>query len=260
VSELRRNAARLSFEANQGRITLPRPRPVRRLLHFAKQASGAFQTRNCEKKPAGGDGPTMSDDSALLQGLLDRMKNGDRAARRELLDRACTRLRRLANTMLAGSFPALREQHELDSVVHETWLRLLQALDQVEPPTVADFFRLAAHKVRQVLLDMADRQRRRAAREVPGLGADSDSDSAGPASAGGQTLDPARLALWSEFHARVANLPEDERKVFELHYYLELPQAEIARMLNLHPRKVSYLWVADTERLADELEGVEGFL
>jgi RNA polymerase sigma factor (sigma-70 family) len=146
----------------------------------------------------------------------------------------------------------------LDSVVHETWLRLLQALEQVEPPTVADFFRLAAHKVRQVLLDLAERQRRRAAREVPGSGGDS--GHWGLASAGGQTLDPARLALWSEFHARVANLPEDERKVFELHYYLELPQAEIARMLGLHPRKVSYLWVAGTERLADDLEGVAGFL
>jgi RNA polymerase sigma factor (sigma-70 family) len=200
----------------------------------------------------------MSDDSVVLQELLDRMKAGDRAARRELLDRACARLSRLANTMLAGSFPALRQHHELDSVVHETWLRLAQALDQVEPPTVADFFRLAAHKIRQVLLDLADRQRRRAAREVSGPGGDSGSGDF--AAAAGQTLDPARLALWSEFHARVANLPEDQRQVFELHYYLELPQAEIARMLGLHPRKVSYLWVAGTERLADELEGVEGFL
>jgi RNA polymerase sigma factor (sigma-70 family) len=123
---------------------------------------------------------------------------------------------------------------------------------------VADFFRLAAHKVRQVLLDMADRQRRRAAREVTGLGGDS--DWGGVSSVADQTLDPARLALWSEFHARVANLPDDERQVFELHYYLELPQAEIARMLDLHPRKVSYLWVAGTDRLADDLGGVAGFL
>jgi RNA polymerase sigma factor (sigma-70 family) len=200
----------------------------------------------------------MSDDSIYLQGLLDRMNQGDLAARRELLQRACTRLRRLANTMLAGSFPALRQRHELDSVVDETWLRLSQALEQVTPPTVADFFRLAAHKVRQVLLDMAQRERRRSARQASEPVGDSDSGAL--ASAGGETLDPARLALWSEFHSRVARLPEDERQVFELHYYLELTQAEIAGMLDLHPRKVSYLWVAGTERLADELEGVEGFL
>jgi RNA polymerase sigma factor (sigma-70 family) len=198
----------------------------------------------------------MSDSSILLQGLLDQMNQGDRAARRELLDRVCIQLRRLANTMFAGSFPALREQHELDSVVHETLVRLLQALDQVRPPTMADFFRLAAHKVRQVLLDLAARERR-ASREVlvPG-----DTDSGGLTSGAGLTVDPSRLALWSEFHARVAQLPEDERQVFELHYYLELSQAEIARMLDLHPRKVSYLWVASIERLADYLDGMDGFL
>ena len=47
--------------------------------------------------------------------------------------------------------------------------------------------------------------------------------------------------------------------MFELHYYLGLPQAEVARVLGLHPRKVSYLWVAATQRLADEMEGLAGF-
>jgi RNA polymerase sigma factor (sigma-70 family) len=134
-------------------------------------------------------------------------------------------------------------------VVHETWVRLLQALDKTEPPTVADFFRLAAHKFRQVLLDMAQSERRRAQREVLGL---SGADNAGLApSATGTTYDPARLALWTEFHEKVATLSEQERAVFEMHYYLELPQAEIARVLGLHPRKVSYLWIAATEKLGE---------
>jgi RNA polymerase sigma factor (sigma-70 family) len=199
----------------------------------------------------------MHDDSLILQGLLDRMNRGDAGARRELLDRACDRLRRLAGTMFARSFPMLRERRELDSVVHEAWLRLFQALEQVEPPTVADFFRLAAHKIRQVLLDMAEGQRRRVVREGSGRGGNAGFDAI--ALAVDQTLDPARLALWSEFHARVANLPEDERKVFELHYYMDLSQAQIAQMLNLHPRKVSYLWVSSIHRLADDLDGVGGF-
>jgi RNA polymerase sigma factor (sigma-70 family) len=139
----------------------------------------------------------------------------------------------------------------VDSVVHETWVRLLQALDKTEPPTVADFFRLAAHKFRQVLLDLAQGERRRGQREVLGLG---DADSAGPApSVASATHDPARLALWTEFHEKVAALSEQERSVFEMHYYLELPQAEIARVLGLHPRKVSYLWVAATEKLGEGL-------
>jgi RNA polymerase sigma factor (sigma-70 family) len=189
------------------------------------------------------------DGSVELQGLLDRLRQGDRAARRLLLERACERLRRLAGRMLHGSFPELARRHELDSVVHETWVRLLQALERTEPPTVADFFRLAAHKFRQVLLDLAQSERRRAQREVLGL---SGTDGVGTApSAASTTSDPARLALWTEFHETVATLSDQERAVFEMHYYLDLPQAEIARVLQLHPRKVSYLWIAATEKLGE---------
>ena len=191
--------------------------------------------------------------SVELQALLDRLRQGDREARRLLLERACERLRRLAGRMLHGSFPEVARRHELDSVVHETWVRLLQALEKAEPPTVADFFRLAAHKFRQVLLDMAQGKRRRAQREALGL---SGAGGEGPApSAGNTTHDPARLALWTEFHEKVATLGEQERAVFEMHYYLDMPQAEIAQVLGLHPRRVSYLWVAATEKLGEGLGG-----
>lgn len=194
-------------------------------------------------------GAAMSDDASVeLQALIDRAGAGDRSARHRLLERACDRLRRLAARIFHESFPALRTRHELDSVVHETWLRLAQALESANPPTVADFFRLAAHKVRQVLLDMADRQRKVAARETVGLSGLGGSPADG-------TYDPARLAEWTEFHQRVETLPSDQREVFDLHHYLGLPQAEVARLLGLHPRKVSYLWIAATDRLADGLAG-----
>jgi RNA polymerase sigma factor (sigma-70 family) len=187
----------------------------------------------------------MIDDASIhLQALIDRAGTGDRTARQELLTLACDRLRRLVARIFRESFPALRERHELDSVVHETWLRLAQALEAANPPTVADFFRLAAHKIRQVLLDMADKQRRLATREAIGL---SDVAAAPPDG----TYNPARLAEWTEFHRRVDALPADQRTVFEMHYYLGLPQAEVARVLELHPRKVSYLWIEATETLAE---------
>ena len=195
------------------------------------------------------DAPTVQ-----LQRLLDRLRAGDPAAKREFLDQVCQRLRRLAGKILSGSFPALQRRHDVDSVVHETWLRLVQALEKVEPPTVDDFFRLAAHKIRQVLLDMTGKQRRIDQRET--LLGQSGSFTGSRGEPGNQTYDGERLALWTEFHNKVASLKDDERTVFELHYYLGLPQAEIARTLNVHPRKVSYLWVAATEQLADEMAGL----
>jgi RNA polymerase sigma factor (sigma-70 family) len=186
--------------------------------------------------------------TAELQTLLDRLRQGDKQARRQFLDQVCARLRRLAGKILSGSFPDVQRQHEVDSVVHDTWLRLMQALDKADPPTVADFFRLAAHKIRQVLLDMAEKQRRTERRET--LLSAGDSQRA-PTDPGTHTYDGAHLALWTELHNQVGCLDEAERTVFEMHYYLGLPQAEIARVLDMHPRNVSHLWVAATENLAD---------
>jgi RNA polymerase sigma factor (sigma-70 family) len=215
----------------------------------ATVATGALTGQAREATQAHERDEPMNDASIELQALIERIRRGDRDARRDLLAHACDRLRRLTARVFNESFPALRDRHELDSVVHETWLRLVQALEKTEPPTVADFFRLAAHKVRQVLLDMAARQRRLASREALGF-----SDVTHPAmSPAQQTYDPGRLAQWTEFHEKVEALAEDERAVFEMHYYLELPQAQVAELLEMHPRKVSRLWITATERLAEGL-------
>ena len=193
---------------------------------------------------------------AQLQSLLDRLRSGDKDARRQFLEQVCGRLRRLAAKILHGSFPNLERLHDVDSVVHETWLRLIQALDKADPPTVNDFFRLAAHKIRQVLLDMAERKRRTDNRETWRAG----SQRADPASElSNNTYDAGRLALWTEFHRQVETLDEPQRTVFDMHYYLGLPQAEIAKIIDLHPRKVSYLWVAATEKLAGGMPKEEGW-
>jgi RNA polymerase sigma factor (sigma-70 family) len=192
--------------------------------------------------------------TANLQSLLDRLRQGDQQSKREFLDLICDRLRRLAGKILSGSFPNLHKRHDVDSVVHETWLRLMQALDKADPPTVADFFRLAAHKVRQVLLDMAAHEQRELHQQFTRQSPDDSLASRGEP--GNQSLDGARLAVWTEFHHHVGTLDAAQRSVFEMHYYLGLPQAEIAKILELHPRKVSYLWVAATEALAGDLSQI----
>src|SRR5262249_27115438 len=98
-----------------------------------------------------GHAPAMPDDDSVhLQALIDHMNRGDADARRELIGRAYDRLRRLAGAMFHRSFPALKDHHDVESVVHDACLRLVQALDSVATPTVADFFRLAGRKVHQV--------------------------------------------------------------------------------------------------------------
>jgi RNA polymerase sigma factor (sigma-70 family) len=198
-----------------------------------------------------------ADSSTELQQLIDRVPSGDSAVRRELLARSFDRLRRLTAKMLGESFPRLQAGHDLDSVVNETWIRLVRALDQTSPATVQEFFSLAAHKIRQVLLDMARQQTRLDRRNERELMTD---DSAGDSALQQDTRNPLQLSMWTEFHNRVPNLPDDERQMFEMHYYLEVPQVEIARLMNITPRQASRLWVRALERLTEGFAEIGEFV
>ena len=57
-----------------------------------------------------------------------------------------------------------------------------------------------------------------------------------------RTHDPVTLAKWGEFHAAVAALPVEERRVVECLWYLDMSQAEAAEVLGVQPRQVSRLW------------------
>jgi RNA polymerase sigma-70 factor (ECF subfamily) len=197
----------------------------------------------------------MDDTTAELQVLIDRLRQGDIAARRELLRRAHDRLLRIAATVFRQDFPALHGRHELESVVSEVWMRLAGALEKTQPETVEGFFGLVFLKVRQVLLDMAQRQRRADAQRggLPVVAGDSDAQA--EFDQPDTTYEPAQLAVLTEFHDQIEKLPEDQRRIFEMHYYGGFSQAEIAQILGLHRKQVSRLWIAATRCLARWHEG-----
>jgi RNA polymerase sigma factor (sigma-70 family) len=196
------------------------------------------------------------DTSTDLQLLIDRLRRGDAGARRELLQRAHDRLLRIAATIFRQDFPALHGRHDLESVVSEVWMRLVGALEQTQPETVEGFFGLVFLKVRQVLLDMAQRQRRLDARRGQASLDGGGSDALADFDPADTTHDPGQLAVLTEFHQEIEKLPEGQRRVFELHYYGDFSQAEIAQMLGVHRKQVSRLWLAATGRLARWLEGM----
>ena len=190
------------------------------------------------------------DHSTHLQGLLDRLQRGDDAARSELIGCAYERLRLLARKLLHQDFPRFDRLHDTGSVLDETVLRLLDALREVQPATVRDFFTFAATQTRRVLLDMARKHRRN--KEVPvarPAGGDRGQGGWQP-DAPDQGESPSEMEMWSEFHRLVEQLRPDERAVVDLHWYQGLTQAETARILGVSPKAVSRCWIKARLKLA----------
>ncbi len=198
--------------------------------------------------------------TADLQDLIERLKNGDDSARRALLERVYHRLRRISAAVFEREFPRLRAGHDLDSVVDEAWAQLNKALETTRPATVEGFYDLVFRKVRHALMDMARRQQRHDRDRQQELPGPDESDAENLAALNDTTYEPSRLAFWTEFHQEVESLPDSQRAVFQFHYFAEFPQAEIARLLDLPPKRVSRLWIAATIRLAERLHGLEELL
>ncbi len=190
----------------------------------------------------------MSDDSRtiVLQRCLDRWHQGDGSARNDLLRHAARRLTRLAHKMFRD-FPALRHWEETDDVLQNALIRLSRALQDGEVTSVYHFFRLAALQIRRELLDLAKHYfgphgaAAHAAGQAPQQEPEND------------THNPGRLALWTEFHRQVEALPAPEKEVFDLIWYQELPQAEVAALLKVDVRTVKRRWLAARLKLDQAL-------
>jgi RNA polymerase sigma-70 factor (ECF subfamily) len=198
---------------------------------------------------------SRDDHSTRIQRCIDRLRSGDASARDELVAHSLERLTRLTRKML-HTFPGVHRWEETDDVLQNAVLRLCRALGAVQPPTVTEFFRLAAAQIRRELIDLARRYS-----GARGLNATlANSTPAGSSSEArpdpvDTTRDPDRLAAWTDFHRAAEALPPEERAVFDLLFYQGLSQAEAAAVLGVTEIMVKRRWRAARMRLVQALGG-----
>lgn len=184
----------------------------------------------------------ISGHTTRIQNCLDRLRNGEVAARHEIFVCAEERLRRLTRAMFHRE-GRLRRFEETDDVFQHASLRLWRALDDTVPESVVGFMNLAATQVRRVLLDLS-----RSYFGPEGLGTHrAGFPSLGRATettpfeldASDDTHDPARLESWTSFHRAAEELPDELREVFDFVFYAALSSVEVASLLGVTERTVN---------------------
>lgn len=186
-----------------------------------------------------------------ISAALERLAAGDVSAREEVIAWASERMREIAHRMLR-TFPTVSRWEETDDVAQNAALRLDRALRQISPANSKALFGLAGLQVQRELLDLAKKfrgpesdaanhetnYRRRNGELRPKL------DDAV------QRVEPAdNLEWWARLHTAAGQLPEEEREVFHLRWYMGLKQEEIAEVTGWSVRTVKRRWEAAKQAL-----------
>jgi RNA polymerase sigma-70 factor (ECF subfamily) len=138
-------------------------------------------------------------------------------------------------------------------------IRIMRRLEVVRPPSVADFFRLAAAEIRHALIDLTRHYfgpQGAGAREAAIAPAVTDASDYSPEPAD-SSLDADRLANWEEFHRQVELLPPEESDVFAMIWYNDLKQEEVAGALAVSVPTVKRRWLSARLKLQRWMDGGE---
>lgn len=185
-----------------------------------------------------------SDRDRRLEDCLERLAAGDSTARDDLIAIACDRMRVIAQRMLR-TFPSVRRWDETDDVVQNAAMRLYRAITQIQPGDARGFTGLAAVQVRRELLDLAKKHagpESYAANHETNYHRIDGEHRAKIDAVAGQADEPDRQERWTRLHEAAEALPEDERELFHLVWYLGMKQEEAGQLLGCSVRTVKRRW------------------
>ena len=173
-----------------------------------------------------------------MEPALRRFAVGDEGVRNMVFELASARFHRMARQHLAG-FPRLVRWHESCDILQDASIRMLRAIDEVRPESVAAFFGLFALQLRRTLINLHHRSfgpcgQHRLHRSPSDVNRTFDVPHRLP----GEVSPDDLLTL----HEAVANLPKRLRVVVDLRFYAGLTVNEAAELAGVSPRQLARLW------------------
>lgn len=194
--------------------------------------------------------------SPALNACLEQLARGDLSARDRIIELCSDRLRRLAHRML-GRYPGVRRWEDTDDVFQNAAMRLHRALGAMQSDSPRSVMALAATQLHRELIDLARRH------GGPASYAANHGTNVMPSSTGDgpehyverSPAADSSLDRWTLFHEAIGSLPDDEREMFHLVWYLGADQKTIARLLDCSERTVKTRWRAAREAVRTSLGG-----
>jgi len=197
-------------------------------------------------------------DTPHLSACLDRLAEGDLAARDTIIEVCADRLRTLAHRMLTR-FPNVRRWEDTDDVFQNAALRLHRALGQMTLDSPRSIMALAATQIHRELIDLARRHAGPAsfaANHATRLGSTARSGVGATPHPIVDAVAPAEPEdRWTQFHDAINSLPGELREVFQLVWYLDADQKTVARLLGCSERTVKSRWREAREAVRAALGG-----
>lgn len=180
-----------------------------------------------------------SNQARRIENLLSCLGPDDDSVRKEedrneWLQSAYERLQKHAHWVLANR-PDIRRWEEPGDLLNNAVARLMRALPKVKLESAEHLFNLGRLEIDRELTDMARKHYgpegigRNHHTDPPSL----DSDAVPLYEAAQDTLDPAKLADWTEFQKQVESLPEKEREVFKLWFHEKMSLVAIGKSLGV---------------------------
>jgi RNA polymerase sigma factor (TIGR02999 family) len=178
--------------------------------------------------------------------ILSAIEQGDPHAADRLLPLVYGELRRLAGQKMAGEKAG--QTLQATALVHEAYLRLVDADKAENWNSRGHFFAAAAEAMRRILVDNA--RRKKAAKHGGDLAR--------------QDLDGLEIALpevpedlvaLDEALTRLAATDKTAADLVHLRFFAGMPLPEIAQQLGLSPRTADRLWAYARAWLHQEIEG-----
>ena len=223
-----------------------------KMIDASHNAAGLQRGELVTRVPVAGTKASMAAPTSTF-GLLERIRQGDRAAFDLLFDKY---RRRLAILIYYKLDPRVRQAADVDDIMQETLLRAFRSIGTFQYRTPGSFLSWLSRIADHVLVDTVrfeGRERRNGGERVPFR---SDSNPAGLEPADSHT--PSRVLAEQEEYAsllaRLDNLPEQYREVILLAKVEGLSTSEVAERLGKSRESTALLLHRAVARLRRILE------